>query len=196
MKTALCKELIEKIRCFAKTHTKSSRYEHSVRVAETCVEICKNYGFDENLGYLVGIAHDICKDFTKDEILRLVKMDGEFISDFEMNNISTLLHGRAAAVLLKNEFAIKDADVLEAVATHTSGFGSSVLSKVLFLADKIEPFRPQSTEEYRSNLLKMTFNQMYYSIFKENYEYLIAKGYEPHPNTKKVLEYLKSISED
>lgn len=184
--------LIKKIDFFAKKNTKESRYQHTLRVAQTCVDICKRYGLDEKKGYIAGLAHDICKDFSKEEMLDLARKDGEVISDFEMKNIK-LLHGRAAATLLKEEFNVKDGDVLEAVAQHTSGHGLSDIAKVLFLADKIEPNRPQSTDEYRENLFKLSFNQMFLSVFKENYDFVLGKGYSVYPNTKKMLEYFESI---
>ena len=40
-------KLVEKIRKYTEKSVKKSRYEHSVRVADMCVRICKHYGFDE-----------------------------------------------------------------------------------------------------------------------------------------------------
>ena len=63
------------------------------------------------------------------------------------------------------------------------------LTKCLFLADKIEPGRPQSTDAYRENLLAMPLDKMLYSVLEENYEYLTNKGYEIYPGTKEMLDY-------
>lgn len=195
MKDKAYKEVLEKIREYAEEHEKKSRYEHSVRVAEMCEKLCLHYGLDEKIGYLVGIAHDICKDMDYEKMMKTAAKDGNEIIDYEKKK-PALLHGRAAAVLLKEKFGIEDKDILEAVANHTSGvYGMCDLTKCLFLADKIEPGRPQSTEEYRNRYLSMTLDEMTGHIILENYEYIKAKGYEIYPGTDKMVEYFKKVLE-
>lgn len=189
-------DIIEEIRIFTQEHVKPSRYEHSVRVAEMCARLCRQFGLDDEKGYLAGIGHDMCKDFSPAELLALAEKDGKEISEYEKNNVF-LLHGRAAAVLMKEKFDITDEDILEAVANHTSGIiGMCDLTKCLFLADKIEPGRPQSTDEYRNRLLSMTLPKMIFSVIEENYEYLIKKGYKIYPDTKEMVDYYKNLSNE
>ncbi len=184
-------EKTEEIRQFAQQHEKKSRYEHSVRVAEMCARMCRQYGLDSRKGYLAGIGHDICKDFSHEQLFELSAKDGDEITEFDRKKPS-LLHGRAAAVLLKEQFKILDPEILEAVANHTSGIiGMCDLTKCLFLADKIEPGRPQSTDEYRANLLSMTLDAMLYEILEENYEYLEKHNVEIAPGTREMIEYYK-----
>ena len=182
----------EEIRAFTEAHVKKSRYEHSVRVAEMCARMCRQYGMDSRKGYLAGIGHDMCKDFSDEELIEIAGRDGDAISDFERKK-PALLHGRAAAVMLKESFKVVDPEILEAVANHTSGIiGMCDLTKCLFLADKIEPGRPQSTVEYRENLLAMTLNQMLYSVLEENYQYLTKHKIEIAPGTREMIEYYKT----
>jgi len=179
----------EEIRAFTKAHVKNSRYEHSVRVAEMCARMCRQYRLDSRKGYLAGIGHDMCKDFTDQELFDLVEFDGKEITDFERKKPS-LLHGRAAAVMLRKKFKVLDPEILEAVANHTSGIiGMCDLTKCLFLADKIEPGRPQSTDEYRENLLSMSLDDMLYSVLEENYEYLTKHCCEIMPGTREMIDY-------
>lgn len=184
-------EVTEKIREFTERSVKKTRYEHSVRVAEMCARICRFYSLDAEKGYLAGIGHDMCKDFPIDELLFLAAKDGNDIIDFERNKPS-LLHGRAAAVLMNLNFGIRDEDILEAVANHTSGkSGMCDLSKALFIADKIEPGRPQATEKYIEQKFSYSFDGMFYSVLKENYDYLVKKGYMVFPGTEDLLEEYK-----
>ena len=186
-------EKTEEIRAFTQAHVKKSRYEHSVRVAETCARMCRQYGLDWRKGYLAGIGHDMCKDFSDEEMLELAASDGQEITAFEQKK-PALLHGRAAAVLLRKKFKVFDPEILEAVANHTSGIiGMCDLTKCLFLADKIEPGRPQSTEDYRENLLSMSLDQMLYSVLEENYDYLIKHGVEISPGTREMTDYYKKL---
>ena len=187
-------EKTEEIRAFTQAHVKKSRYEHSVRVAEMCARMCRQYHLDSRKGYLAGIGHDMCKDFSDEELIELAARDGQEISAFEKKK-TALLHGRAAAVLLRDKFKVLDPEILEAVANHTSGkIGMCDLTKCLFLADKIEPGRPQSTDEYRENLLSMTLDDMLYSVLEENYEYLINHGIEISPGTREMNDYYKKLT--
>ena len=182
-------EKTEEIRVFTQAHVKKSRYEHSVRVAEMCARMCRQYGLDSRKGYLAGIGHDMCKDFSDEELFELAGRDGREIIDYDRKK-PALLHGRAAAVLLKEQFKVYDQEILEAVANHTSGIiGMCDLTKCLFLADKIEPGRPQSTDEYREGLLAMSLDDMLYSVLEENYEYLTKKGYEIYPGTREMIDF-------
>jgi nicotinate-nucleotide adenylyltransferase len=67
------------------------------------------------------------------------------------------------------------------------------LTKCLFLAVKIEPARPQSTDEYREKLLSLPLDEMLYSVLEENYEYLTKKGYEIYPGTREMIDYYAKI---
>ena len=183
---------ISEVKAFTEQSVKKTRFEHSIRVAEMCARLCRHYNLDENKGYLAGIGHDMCKDMPSDKMIDIATRDGGGINDFELAHPS-LLHGRAASVLMKEKFLVDDKDILEAIAVHTSGaMGMSDLSKCLFLADKIEPGRPQSTDEYRERLFKLSLKDMFYSVFEENYEYICKKGCEVYPGTEKMLEYYKT----
>ena len=182
-------ELTEEIRQFAEKSVKKSRYEHSVRVAQMCARICRAYKFDEEKGYLIGIAHDICKNFSDKEMIETASRDGKPIDAMEIKKTS-LLHGRAAAVLMKEKFGITDPELLEAVAIHTFGkVGMCDLSKVLFIADKVEPGRPQATQEYLSHLFSLSFEEMFEAVLDDNYSYIKNKGYELYPESTKVVKY-------
>lgn len=188
-------ELIKQIDIYTKENVKQKRYEHSVRVAQMCARLCRQFGIDENLGYLEGISHDMCKDMSDEELIEISKRNKTPIIQYELEH-PKILHGRAASVLLKEKFGINNQDILQAVEVHTSGkIGMCDLAKILFIADKIEPGRPQSTEEYRHNLLEMNLEKMFYTVLYESYEFINKKvqngGYDIYPGTKEVLEYYK-----
>lgn len=186
-------ELIEKIYDFAKENLSQKRFEHSVRVAETASFMAGLYGLSREKAYLAGIAHDISKEIGGEAMLEAARRDGLPIRDFEMEKLD-LLHGRAAAVKLREDFGIEDKDILDAVAFHTFGNpGVSDLGKIIFVADKIEPCRPQSTDEYRKRLFEMPLEMTTYSVVKENCEYLEARGKTPAPVS---LEFLAELREE
>ena len=169
-------KLIEVLTEYVQAVLKKSRFEHSLRVAQTASSLAHSFGVNEDKAYICGIVHDICKNMTDDEVLSLAKEDGGEILEIEKAKPS-LLHGRAAAIFIKKEFGIDDTDILEAVANHTLGAPSLCpLSKIIYVADKIEPGRPQSTQEYRDRLSSMTLDEMTLAVVKENVEYLTLSG--------------------
>jgi len=188
-------EIFERIRAYAQENLSAERYEHSVRVSETAAFMCDLYGLDSDSGRLAGIAHDICKEIPRDEMEALACEDGLPFDEFEKKKPS-LLHGRAAAVKIKRDFGIEDSDVIEAVANHTCGKpGLCDLGKILFVADKIEPGRPQSTNEYRANLFKKTLDGLTLAVVEENIEYLAKKGKKSAPSAIEWAEELRKSVE-
>ncbi|MCR4821706.1 MAG: bis(5'-nucleosyl)-tetraphosphatase (symmetrical) YqeK [Treponema sp.] len=185
-------ELLEEIRKYTKSAVKESRYEHSVRTAQMLALLCKNYGLSEEKGYLAGIAHDMCKDFSDEELINLAKKDGKEISPLELK-LPALLHGRAAGVLIQEKFGVKDREIIDAIANHTFGSVDSCdLALLLFVADKIEPGRPQSTDQYRKKLLSLSCHGIVLAVLNENIEYLNSKGKSVAPASLELAEKLRA----
>lgn len=183
--------LTEKVRRYVKKSVSEKRYSHSVRTAEMCRKLCALYGLDEKTGYFAGISHDMCKNFKPEQLLSLAQEDGADVSELERKKPS-LLHGRAAAVLLKNGFGVTDSSVLEAVANHTFGkTGMCSLAKVLYAADKIEPGREHVTEDYLARLLALSLDGLVKAVLEENIDYLRKKGSAVAQESEKLLESLQ-----
>lgn len=184
-------EITESVRKYALAAVSESRYRHSVRVAETCALLCRRHGLDERLGYFSGIAHDICKNMDDDALLKIASRDGCEIDALEAEKPS-LLHGRAAAVKLREDWGVTDERVLEAVANHTFGkAGMCDLAKILYVADKVEPGREHVTEAYMKRLLEMDIDSMTRTVVKESMEYLKGRGKEASARTKAFYKSLK-----
>lgn len=188
-------ELTEKIRKFVLASVSESRYAHSMRTAEMCKKLCLHYGVDSDKGYLSGVAHDMCKKMDDNLLLAIATRDGLPISDLEREKPS-LLHGRVAAIKIKETFGITDPEILEAVANHTFG-GENIcpLAKLLFVADKIEPGRENITQKYLDKLFSMPMNTMVYTVLNENIKYLKKKNKKIASVTLKFAQELKQASQ-
>ncbi len=186
--------LIEEIRKYAKGVVSDSRFQHSVRVAETAMKLCEKFGLDGKIGYLAGISHDICKAMPDDLLISMSARDGLPFTDLEAKK-PALLHGRAAAVKLQEDFNLSEPDVIEAVQNHTFGkIGMSDLSKIVFIADKIEPGRPQVDEAYLKKIKKLSLNALALFVLEDNIAYLEKKGKAVAPQSLELLDWLKSIT--
>ena len=182
--------LTERVKNYAKAVLTKERYEHSVRVAETASRLCKKYGLDASRAYLAGIAHDMCKDMSGEKIAALAREDGKAITELEAQKPS-LLHGRAAALMLRRDFGVTDKDILQAVAVHTFGeAGMCSLSKVVYAADKIEPGRPQATKAYTDFLDRLSLDELVEKVLVDGIAYLKKKGCAVAPESEKLLRSL------
>ncbi len=184
--------LISRVSKYALAAEKPSRYAHSRRTGETAAGLCRRFGLDPKRGMLSGVAHDICKEAPERLLLSLAGQDGEPLSELEKQKPS-LLHGRAAAVLLARDFGLGDADILEAVRNHTFGRpGMCDLAKILYIADKIEPGREYADSGYRERLSSLGLNEMLMCVVQDNMDYLGEKGKEISPLTRQMLRSLKT----
>ena len=170
------------------------RFEHLLATAKECSYLCQMFGLDSNAGRIAGISHDIARELPEKEIVALVERDGMDISDYEYKH-PVLLHGRAGAVFLREEFGINEEVILEAVRWHTVGhpdMGS--LGKVLFVADYIEPERDHITEDYRRKVHGLNLNGMVLAVLSRQIEYLRNRGNIIAESS--ILLYDKLLSEN
>jgi nicotinate-nucleotide adenylyltransferase len=157
-RVAANKSLIQRIEDEARTNLNLTRYIHSRHTALLAWDLCCRFrtdypSLDPEVGYLAGIAHDLCKQLCDDEQIRLAKEYGGEISSLEKEKPS-LLHGKACAVVLKDRFKINDNEVLEAVAHHTEGHKDmGPLAKILYIADKMEVSRVKVEPAIRKRIL-------------------------------------------
>ncbi len=154
------KEITEKIRQYTLAAVTKDRYEHCLRTADFAVKLCRKYGVDEDAGYLAGLGHDMCKCMSDVLLISLALHDGYPITEIEKEKPS-LLHGRAAAVKLKEDFLVNDTDILQAVACHTFGDSSlGNLGKIIYVSDKIEPGRSYITDDYYKKIAPMSLDKL------------------------------------
>lgn len=117
------------------------RFFHSQCVAREAASLAQRYGANVEKARLAGILHDIMKDKTGEEQLKMLKDFGIMLEDAEQEN-PKLWHAVCGAAYLERRLGITDREVLEAVRCHTSGKKSmTLLEKVLFVADYISADR-------------------------------------------------------
>jgi nicotinate-nucleotide adenylyltransferase len=169
-------EIFETLKKRTKLSVKEKRFDHSLRVVDTAVGLCGKFGANKEKAAIAGMSHDMCKELDAEAMLLLASFDGMEITPIERGKPS-LLHGRAAAVVLKNEYALEDEEILEAVRWHTFGKpGMGILARILYVADKIEPGRKHVTEEYLARLEPLCLDELVFYIVDENIAYLEEKG--------------------
>ncbi|MBO6272300.1 bis(5'-nucleosyl)-tetraphosphatase (symmetrical) YqeK [bacterium] len=121
-----------------KEHLDKERFEHSLGVAETAIELSKRFNLNIDKAYTAGLLHDCAKCFSKNESLEIINNFLQ-VEDCELINPKTF-HAPVGAYIAKKEFGITDSEILSAIRWHTIGkLDMSDFEKVIFIADKIEP---------------------------------------------------------
>ncbi len=159
------------------------RYNHSINVAKSAVELAKQYGVDEEKAYICGILHDVMKNASGQEQLEIIKKSGEKMSELEMSN-QKLWHAIAGAGYLRVKLGIDDEEIVSAVRCHTTAKANmTMLEKILYIADYISEDRAfNGVEDMRkkafSNIDKAVLIGTRFSIIE------LAKGCKAiHPDT-------------
>ncbi len=133
-------EAIEKFYeyCIA-LYPKLSRYRliHTINVAIEAVKFAVMYGADPDKTLIAGVLHDCVKEMP-DEVQR----EFALADSGESYDVDKLWHGPGGAYYANKYLGIDDEEILNAIRFHTTGHKDmTILEKVVYLADKIEPAR-------------------------------------------------------
>lgn len=128
---------------------KPQRIRHVVGCSETAAALAEHYGADVTDAARAGMLHDVTKALTGEEQLKLCENYGMILNQFEREN-PKLLHAKTGAAVARRIFGENDA-VCRAIEWHTTGrAGMSMLEKIIYLADYMEPSRDfDGVEELR-----------------------------------------------
>ncbi|MDD3706371.1 MAG: bis(5'-nucleosyl)-tetraphosphatase (symmetrical) YqeK [Clostridiaceae bacterium] len=174
----------------------SKRYVHSINVSKTAKKLAELYEADSAKAEIAGLVHDCARDLEKSLQLKYLKEEGIEADELTMN-IKELLHGPAAVHICKSVFAIEDEEILSAVRYHTTGKENmSLLEKIIYLSDFIEPERSfPGVEELRSIALK-SLDEALLGAFNSSISYILSTNRFVHIDTILARNYvLKEVQE-
>ena len=141
MGTIVPDEKYEKCRKMLKDSISSKRYVHSIGVSNTAACLAMRYGYDCRTSYLAGLLHDCAKGLSEEELLKAAQKAGLSVTDIEREN-PELLHSKVGSIIAKDKYGIDDEEILGAIYYHTTGRpGMTLIEKIIFVADYIEPNR-------------------------------------------------------
>lgn len=158
------------------------RYQHTLGVMETAILLARQYGADEQKAELAAIFHDYAKFRPKDE-MRAIIADQGFPQDLLEFN-AELWHAPVGAYLVEKEAGITDGEILAAIRYHTSGrIGMTLLEKIIYLADYIEPGRHfPGVDEVRA-MAKENLDQALIKAVQNTILFLLKKNQTVYPDT-------------
>ncbi len=186
---------IKKIRKSMEKNLDAKRFEHTLGVAYTASALAMCYDVDINKAQTAGLLHDCAKCLSDEKKLSICKKHNIQISKIENRN-PFLLHAKAGSYIAMNKFNIHDQDIINAILNHTTGRpGMSMLEKIIYISDYIEPGRKQAPN--LKEVRKLAFQNLDAALLKileDTLQYLKETGSETDPMTQETYDYYKNAS--
>ncbi|MDR6122287.1 putative HD superfamily hydrolase involved in NAD metabolism [Bacillus sp. SLBN-46] len=171
------------------------RYQHTIGVMETAIILAKRFGADEKKAETAAIFHDYAKFRPKEEMKEIITTQGLPQNLLEYN--SELWHAPAGAYLVEKEVGITDREVLDAIRYHTSGrVGMTLLEKVIYLADYMEPGRHFPGVEEVRELAQDNLPRALVKSVQNTIIFLLKKNQKVYPDTFYTYNDLVNKLED
>ena len=190
-----------------KKHITEKRYVHTEGVAFTAAALAMKFSYEsgyrenDNMEFVdkartAGYLHDNAKCLSDEELLAVCAQNNIPVTECEKKS-PYLLHGKVGAFYAKTLYGIDDEDILNAITYHTTGRpGMSMLEKIIFTADYIEPGRTkQANLDYIRYLAFTDIDRCVLKILSDTLDYLEEKHKSIDDMTVKTLEYYKNKQE-
>lgn len=173
------------------------RYEHTKGVMYTAGCLAMAHGYDVSKAMLAGLLHDCAKCIPNDEKIALCKENNILITPAEAES-PFLLHAKLGAHLAEVEYNVSDPEILHAIKVHTTGEPDmSVLDKIIFIADYIEPGRDKAPNlQHVRELAFRDLNACMARILRDTLIYLKSGKGNIDPTTQITYEFYKQFEED
>ena len=141
------------------------RYEHCIGVGYTCACLAMAHGYDMDKAWLAGQLHDCAKNLDADEAVRYCEEHGYIPTEEDMKN-SDILHAKNGKFMAMDVFNITDEDILDAIWWHTTGRpGMTMLEKILYVADYIEPDRAAKKRDNVEEIRGIAFHDLDLAVY-------------------------------
>lgn len=185
---------ITKIRRKLIAELDKERYEHTLGVMYTAASMAMCHGADVEQALLAGLLHDCAKCIPGENKIKMCEKYHLNVSEVERENPS-LLHAKLGAFLAAKKYHIEDKEIINAIASHTTGHPHmTLLEKIIYIADYIEPGRPElaNMDEVR-HLAFRNIDECLYRILEDSLEYLNRLSKPIDSMTEKTYNYYKAV---
>ena len=147
------------------------RLVHVKSVADLAVRMARGNGLDERKAYVAGLWHDIAKEVNKDDLKWY--MDNYYPEGADLGK--EVWHQFVAERILKHDYQFRDKEILKAVRHHCLGDDDSLLSMVIFCADKLDPTRGYDSSK-EIELCCKDIIKGFKLVHEQQYEFLKERG--------------------
>ena len=158
------------------------RFEHSVAVYETALELAKIHNANMEKVAVASLLHDCGREIpTRNNLMQAAALNIE-IDEVEQNQ-PILLHAKIGVCLAQNKYGVTDKETLDAILYHTTGApGMSKTAMIVYLADLLEPKRGFFGIEEMRQLVKVDLEKTMMKAYALTIKYLLEHDLLIHPN--------------
>ena len=131
---------LSRLRPVALSYLKYKRIPHVLGTEQEAIRLAERYGADVEKARVAALLHDCTKRLNLPEQLALCRRYGIGLDELEERTLK-LLHAKTGAAIAREVFGV-DGEIYSAILWHTTGRpGMTLLEKIMYLADYIEPSR-------------------------------------------------------
>ncbi len=167
-----------------------SRLEHVEMCCKTAENLAKVHHADRDKVRIAALLHDVTKlDSEQDQVEAIKRCFGEA---YQHKYPKKLWHSLSAVCYAKEVCNVQDEDILNAILYHATGRPNmSLVEKIVYVSDNIEPGRTHVTEAMRELAMK-DLDRALLQNMDAKYHYLKAKGMKVVSLTEDAIQYYKN----
>lgn len=190
----LTPQLLSAIREQLVEATKAKRLIHVLGVEGMALVLANRWKIDMEKTLAAALLHDLAKCMPLEEQRDYLNRCTVVPVTPEDLNYKNVWHGKVAAQQAVDLFGIRDQDILDSVAYHSTGKANLPdVGMVLFVADFIEPSRKwEGAEDCRAELFCMNLHDAVAEVARLKLKHLNDKGQLPHTDTEELVTWLRT----
>lgn len=167
-------DIVNKLR----SNISEKTFQHSCSTVIYAMKFVSILNLDYEKVFLSCLLHDCAKNLN-----------------VEMKGVpSPVIHQFIGAETTKNEYGIIDEEILDAIKYHTTGKEEmSVLGKLVFVADMLEPLRNFDNVQMLRKEIEKDFENGFFLCLNSSYNKIAKEKNSVYPLTKRCIEYYTDI---
>ena len=170
---------------------KPNRVRHVLGCRDTAVALARHWGADETDALRAGLLHDVTKALDGELQLTLCRAHGIVLDDFSRKN-PKILHALTGSVVAERIFCERNA-VVGAIESHTTGKKDmTLLEKIIYVADYMEPNRNFDGVEKMRQLAFSNIDEALKMGLEMTIQVLKEQGREISGRSNDALNWLKN----
>ena len=147
------------------------------------MRLAEKYGGDKDKCYLAGLLHDITKNDSPEEHLKIFESFGIMLSVVE-KNAEKLWHAISGAAYVKYKLEISNSEIIDAIRYHTTAKANmSLLAKILYLADFTSKDRNYPDVNIMRKLVDKSLDEAFVYALQYSIIDLTERSKAIHPDT-------------
>ncbi len=179
----------DQLRACSYSMIKAKRIPHIQGTEQEVVKLAQRWGADVELARKAAILHDCTKYWRYEEHIALCDDYGLELDELEREGVK-LLHAKSGAIVARETFGMPE-EVVEAISWHTTAKANmTLLEKILYLADYMEPCRFFDGVEELRQLAYTDLTAALLMGCEMSIDEMKERGRALHPRTEEAREWL------